>query len=83
MHDEPVLMHRFPCPDNCDTTPNFELYTSGGDGTSSPVCAHIHQAVNLLFLVICILMLLAGFVGYDNSLDSIIVSHQGPDKKKL
>lgn len=83
MHDEPVLMHRFPCPAHCQATPNFELYTNGGDGGQNPFCAHVHQAVDFLLLVIYILILSKGFVGYDNSLDSIMVVHQGNDKKKL
>jgi hypothetical protein len=82
VHDEPVLMHRFSCPANCDSTPNFELYTSGGDGYQTPYCAHVHQAVNFLLLAIYILILSKGYVGYDNNLDSIMVVHQGNDKKK-
>jgi len=83
MHDEPVLMQRYPCPGPCQNTPNFELYASGGGTGGVPSCAHVHQAVNFLFFVICILMLSTGYAGYDNSLDSIILVHQGNDKKQL
>ena len=83
MDDEPVLIHRFPCPGPCQGNPTFELYGTGGDGQKVPQCAHIHQAVNYLFLVICMLMLSTGFAGYDNNLDSIIVSHQGNDGQNL
>lgn len=76
-------MHRFPCLAHCQATPNFELYANGGDGNQTPFCAHVHRAVNFLIFVICILMLLAGFVGYDNNLDSIMVVHEGSDKKQL
>jgi hypothetical protein len=76
-------MNHFPCPAHCQSTPNFELYAKGGDGLQNPFCAHFHQAVNFLLLVICILMLSTGFVGYDNALDSIIVVHEGNDKKQL
>lgn len=34
-----------------------------------------------LFPVICMLTLSTGFVGYDQYLDTIIVAHQGTDKK--
>ena len=50
MHDEPVLTHRFACQVHCQATPNFELYTNGGDGNKVQFCAHLHQAVNFLFL---------------------------------
>jgi hypothetical protein len=83
MHDEPVLMLRFPCPAHCQATPNFELYANGGDGNDVQFCAHVHQAVNLLFLVVCILILSTGFVGYDKAINSIIVAHQGTNIKKL
>jgi len=49
MHDEPVLMQRFPCPAPCQNTPNFELYANGGGTGGVPSCAHVHQAVNFLF----------------------------------
>ena len=83
MHDEPVLTHRFPCPDRCEANPNFEVFTNGGDGAKVQFCAHIHRAVSFLFLVICILMPSTGFVGFDDTMNSIIVAHQGTDKKKL
>jgi hypothetical protein len=57
MHDELVLTHRFPCQVHCQATPNFELYANGGDGDEIQFCAHVHQAVNFLFLVISMLML--------------------------
>ncbi len=81
MHDEAALTYCFPCPVHCQATPNFELYTIGGNGQDIQYCAHVHQAVNFLFLVICILMLSTVFVGYDNAADSIIVSRQGNIKK--
>jgi hypothetical protein len=83
MHDEPVLIHRFPCPAHCDAIKSFELYAYGGGVNQTPSCAHVHQAVKFLIFVICILMLSTGYVGYDSSLDSIMVVHQGNDKKKL
>ena len=48
-----------------------------------PYCAHVYQAVNLFFLVICMLTLSTGFVGYDSNLQTIIVAHQGTDKRQL
>ena len=57
MHYEPVLMHHFPCPAQCQAIPYFELIADGGDGGKIQYCAHVHQAVNLLFLVICMLMM--------------------------
>ncbi len=83
MHDEPVLIHRFPCPAHCQATQSFMLYGNGGDGQIVPYCAHVHQAVNFLFLVIHILMLPTGLVGYDDELDSIIVAHQGSEGQNL
>jgi hypothetical protein len=77
------LTLRFPCPAHCDATQSFNIYGSGGDGNSVPFCAHVHQVVNFIFLVIYILMLSTGFVGYDNALDSIIVSHEGGDGQNL
>jgi hypothetical protein len=83
MHDEPVLTHCFPCQDHCQATPNFELNSTGGNGDGVPYCAHVHQAVNFFFIVTFMLMLSTGFVGYDKAINSIIVAHQGTDKKKL
>jgi hypothetical protein len=57
MHDEPVLMHRFPCPAHCQAAPYFEIIADGGDGTSVQFCALVRQAVNFLFLIICVLMM--------------------------
>ena len=37
------------------------------------------QRGNFLFLVICMLMLLTDFTGYDSNLDSIMVVHQDFD----
>jgi len=59
------------------------LYGNGGDGVTVPYCAHVHQVVDFLFLVICILMPSTGLVGYDNELDSIIVAHQGGEGQNL
>ena len=83
MYDEPVLTNRFPCLAHCNAINSFNLWASGGDGNQVPFCAHVRQAANFLFLVICMLMLSTGFAGYDSSLDSIIVAHQGNDKKAL
>jgi hypothetical protein len=83
MHDEPVLTHRFPCQADCRATPNFDLYANGGDGSKVLFCVYVHQAVKLPFLVICILMLSTGMVGYDKVINSIIVAHEGTDIKKL
>jgi len=83
MHDKPVLTHLFPCPVHCEATPNFEVYANGGNGDTVQFCAHVHRAVTFLVLVICILMPSIGFVGFDKAMNSIIVAHQGTDKKKL
>lgn len=83
MHDEPVLMRRFLCPVHCQLTPNFELYATGGGENQAPYCAHVHRAVIFLIFVICILMPSTGVAGYDSQLDSIMVVHQGNDKKQL
>jgi len=83
MHDEPVLMHRFPCPAHCQAIPYFKLIADGGDGSKIQYCAHVHQAVNLLFLVICMLTISTGMVGYDKVINSIIVAHQGTNKTRL
>jgi hypothetical protein len=73
----------FPCPVHCLANPHFELYADGGDGAKVQFCAYVHQAMKFLYLVICILMLSAGMVGFDSVMNSIIVAHQGTDKKKL
>jgi hypothetical protein len=57
MHDEPVLMHRFPFSAHCQAIPYFELVADGGDGGKIQFCAHVHQTMNFLFLVICRLMI--------------------------
>ena len=79
--DEPVLTRGFPA--NCVANPTFQILMNGGDGSDEQVCTHIHQAVNSPFLVVCMLMLSTGFVGYDQYLDTVIVAHQGTDKKRL
>ena len=77
MPDVPVLTRRFPA--NCVANPTFQLL---GDGSEVQFCAHVHRAVNIPFPVVCMLTLSTGFVGYEY-LDTIIVAHQGTDKKKL
>ena len=77
------LTHRFPCPVHCDAIPNFEVFANGGDGAKIQFCAHVHRAVNFVFLVICMLTLSTGLVGFDKAMNSIIVAHQGTNKKKL
>ena len=79
MPDEPVLTRRFPA--NCVANPTFQLLMNGGDGSEVQLCAHVHRAVNIPFPVVCMLTLSTGFVGYDQYLDTIIVAHQGTDKK--
>ena len=49
MHDEPVLMHCFPCTAHCQAVPYFEVTAAGGNGDSVQFCAHVHQAVIFLF----------------------------------
>ena len=83
INDEPVLMHRFPCPVTCSANTNFQISAVGGDGKHIPQCTHVHPAVNFLFLVICMLMLSTGIAGYDSALDSIVVAHQGNDGPNL
>jgi hypothetical protein len=77
------LTHRFPCPVHCDANPNFEVFANGGNGDTVQYCAHVHRAVNFLFLVICMLTLSTGFVGFDKAMNTTILAHQGTDKKKL
>jgi hypothetical protein len=55
--NEPVLTSRFPCPAKCMANPSFQPIVAGGDGNRVQYCAHVHQAVNFLFLVICMLTL--------------------------
>jgi hypothetical protein len=81
MRDEPVLTRGFPA--NCAANPTFQLFMNGGDGHEVQFCAHVHQAVNFPFLVVCMLRPSTGFVGYDRYLNTIIVAHQGTDKKRL
>lgn len=84
IYDKPVLTHCFPYPAHCASTPNFEMAQIGGSGTIyDPTCAHVRQAVNVLCLVICMLMLSTGFVGYDNMLDTIVVAIEGGDGQQL
>ena len=68
------------CGANCNANPSFEPVASGGDGSETQFCKR------LLTGSICKKLTSAaqrGFVGFDPTLNTIIVSHQGTDTSEM
>lgn len=73
---DPKDIRTWSCGRNCDANPGFKPVAAGGDGVVTQFCKprwnYGEYNANALLAHI-------GFVGYDPSLDEIIVSHQGTD----
>ena len=66
---------------NCDANPGFEPVASGGNGGDEQFCELPCECVSCLMHVLT--YELPGYVGFDPSLGTVIVAHQGTNTSNL
>ena len=68
------------CGANCDANPTFKPVASGGDGNGTQFCKQIHKSHSHYGLIrsYCV-----GYVGYDPTLETVIVAHQGTNRSAM
>lgn len=76
---DPDLTLNWTCGAKCDANPTFKPVASGGDGGVVQHCTHL----NLFISPLSHLTLSVGYVGYDPTLKTVVVSHQGTDATKV
>jgi hypothetical protein len=59
--------------------PDFEPIASGGDGATEQYCQYLRGGL----MRVLTLTAMIGYVGYDPTLKTIIVAHQGTDPAKM
>ena len=68
------------CGTNCQANPGFIPTASGGDGSDVQFCG---SKLELNCYIFDSEILPTGYVGYDPTLSTVIVAHQGTDPSKL
>jgi hypothetical protein len=72
------------CGANCDANPGFKPIASGGNGDSIQFCEwNLFEFASGARLGETMLTMNSGYVGFDPTLKTIIVAHQGTDTSKL
>ena len=76
---DPSTTLNWTCGANCDANPTFKPVASGVDGTGEQYCKQIQTSCSRPGLIHshC-----EGYVGYDPTLETVIVAHQGTDANK-
>ena len=86
---EASLTAQWTCGTNCDANPTFVPTASGGDGDDVQYCAFLSCPTDVCWMIthrVCCVrcgFVMTGFVGYDPTLQTVVVVHQGTNYEEM